>query len=250
MVQTVESTAANTCMLLSVDQKSGLDTNFRAQHVTEMGPISVQGRTCTQFSAMRADGKSFTYSVEPNSASMVCDIRVGRTVYTMLSFTPHAPRPEYSPACKSSFDAVLINHKSKQNTHPQQDQVPVPAAHAQALSRAARAPHPKLFGLSAAFVPQFGWNPWDDAKEAFDDVEHWAGDVYNWAKAHFCELCEPIMDRAIDTGSEIGGDFICDAATEGAAADFCGQLAEDAVKEGCDLVDCAKHICNAIGGHC
>jgi len=168
-------------------------------------------------------GKAFSYSIDPSNNN-VCEIRVGRSVYTMVDFIKNAPRPAYSPACMESFDSVLAAHSSQQ-PHARRNIV------TQALS----------------FAPQAWYNPWDDAKAAFDDVEHWAGDVFNWAKAHYCQLCKPIVDAAIDYGSEAGADFVCDSVTEGAAADFCGELAKDAVKEGCDLLDCAQHICSAIG---
>jgi hypothetical protein len=227
MVQTVESTGANTCMLLSMDPSSGLDTNFRAVSTVSTGPVTVQGRSCNGYSATRADGKTFTYTIDPASGA-VCDIRVGRTVHTMTSFTANAPRPEYSSACRASFDAVVAEKMNGGN----------------GAGSVTRPPHLEAF---TKFVTQSIWNPIDDAKDLWGDVTKWAGDVYNWGKAHYCQLCEPIMDQVIDKGSEYGSDFICDAVTEGAAADFCGALAEDAVKAGCKMIDCAKKICSAIG---
>jgi len=227
MVQTVESTGASTCMLLSMDPSSGLDTNFRAVSTAPTGPVIVQGRSCNGYTATRADGKIFTYTIDPASGS-VCDIRVGRTVYTMTSFTANAPRPAYSSACHASFDAVVAEKMNGGN----------------GAGSITRPPHLQPF---AKFVTQSIWNPIDDVKDLWGDVTKWAGDVYNWGVAHYCQLCEPIMDQVIDKGSEYGSDFICDAVTEGAAADFCGALAEDAVKAGCSELDCAKKICSAIG---
>jgi hypothetical protein len=225
MVQTVESTGANTCMLLAMDPSSGLDTNFRAVSTVSTGPVTVHGRSCNGYKATRADGKIFTYTIDPVSGA-VCDIRVGRTVYTMTSFTANAPRPEYSDACHASFDAVVAEKMNGGN--------------------GAGSIRPHIQPL-AKFETQLSWNPITDAKDIWGDVTKWAGDVYKWGEAHYCELCEPIMDQVIDKGSEYGSDFVCDAATDGAAADFCGALAEDAIKAGCKELDCAKKICSAIG---
>jgi hypothetical protein len=238
MVQSVESTAAGSCILLPIDANVGLDTNFRAVSAIPSGSITVQGRPCTQYNAVRSDGKSFTYSIDTTTRS-VCDIRMGRSVFTMLSFTPNAPRPDYSPACKASFNSVIAWKQSGNG----------PAS----LPKFGIARDSSVNQISSnnKFATQSIWNPWDDAKDVFGDVTKWAGGVYDWAKAHYCQLCEPIMDQVIDKGTEIGSDFICDAATEGAAADFCGELAEDAVKAGCQLLDCAKKLCSAIShGKC
>jgi len=230
MVQTVESTAANTCLLLSIDPEAGLETNFRAVARSMIGPITVQGRTCTQFNATRADGKTFFYSIDTTGS--VCDIRVARTVYTMISYTPNAARPAYSQACRNSFNNVIAWATNGTT----------------GLSRGASVQPLGVGTGGAVYSPNSIWNPWDDAKSIWGDVTQWAGGVYNWAKANYCQLCAPIMDQVIDKGSELGSDFICDAATEGAASDFCGELAQDAVQAGCDVLDCAKKICSAIGG--
>jgi len=231
-VQTVESYPRKTCLPQSIDGTSSLDTNFRAATATSVGPVTVLGRQCQQYSATRADGKTFTYSID--STGSVCDIRAGRMVYTMVNFTANAPRPQYSDACKAMFNEIL--DEKQHGSNGVGSIVHTLSASAEAGEGASALPHTLSW-----------WNPWDDAKAAWGDVEHWAGDVYNWAKAHYCQLCKPIMDQVIDEGAEVGSDFICDSVTEGAAADFCGELAKDAVTQACDELDCAKHICSAIG---
>jgi len=223
-VQTVESYKAGTCIPLSIAGTNTIDTNFHAADVSPLGPVTVLGKSCQNYQATRSDGKQFKYSTD--SSGNVCDIRVDRTVYTMVAFEANAARPAYSDACHAVFDQILAQ---KQMTHG--------VVHTQSVRPIEAQPVETLDW----------WNPWDDAKAAWSDVEHWAGDVYSWAQQHYCQLCEPIVDQVIDEGADIGSDFICDAATEGAAADFCGELAKDAVTQGCDLLSCAEHICSAIG---